>query len=58
MSNRKLSFSLWLKKVDEAVQKRAGLSYQDLPDCPYADWYEDGATPTGAAVRAIRMAGE
>ena len=44
----------WLQLVDLAVQRLAGCSVYDLPDCAYADWYEDGLGPVAAARRAIR----
>lgn len=55
----KKSFDQWLKEVDAAIKaKFMGLGMLDLPDCPYADWYEDGVTPKGAASRAIKRAKE
>ncbi len=54
-SSTSLSFEDWLNAVDRAVG-RIGLSYMDLPDCPYADWYEDELSPAQAAKLAIREA--
>ena len=54
----KRSFEDWMREVDRIIQARIGLSYNDLPDCCYMDWYEDGVTPKGAAGRALRNAGE
>jgi hypothetical protein len=47
----------WMMKVDRAVIAKAGLSYLDLPDQPYRDWYEAGLSAKSAAARAIRGAG-
>jgi len=49
-------FKVWMHAVDRTVERLAGLSRDDLPDCPYADWYEDGVMPGQAARRAIRGA--
>lgn len=54
----KMTFEQWLNKVDAAVESRTGLSRDDLPDCPYRDWYDDGVSPSAAASRAIKAAKE
>jgi len=54
----KKSFEVWLKELDEAVQAKCGMSYQDLPDGPFRDWYEEGKTPKGAAAKLVKMANE
>lgn len=51
------TFEQWMKLVDRWVARLCGMSFADLPDAPYADWYERGTTPMRAAKRAIRMAG-
>mgnify|MGYP001614494459 CR=1 FL=1 len=43
---------------DIAVGLKTGASVYDLPDCPFADWYDDGVTPKGAATRAVKLAEE
>lgn len=48
----------WLQAIDAILLDRIGLTHMDLPDCCYADWYEDGVTPKGAASKAIKNAGE
>jgi hypothetical protein len=53
-----LDFETWMERVDEVVNRIAGCSYQDLPDCPYRDWYDDGMKPEVAARRAVRNAEE
>jgi hypothetical protein len=54
----KKSFEVWLKELDEAVQAKCGMSYQDLPDGPFRDWYEEGKTPKSAAAKLVKMANE
>lgn len=49
-------FDDWMAQVDKVIEAVYGLSVNDLPDCPFADWYEDGITPVSAAGRAIAMA--
>ena len=46
----------WKKRVDAIIGRKRGLSADDLPDCCYADWYEEDVSPARAAARAIRMA--
>ena len=58
MNDRYVSFEAWYTKVGLHVQKLAGLSVDDLPDCPYADWWEDDMPALSAARKAIRMASE
>jgi len=52
----KLPFKIWMQKVN-AIVARHGVSVEDLPDCPYADWYEDGMSPAAGAMHALRNAG-
>ena len=42
-------FDIWMKKVDSALARKCGLTSEDLADCCYYDWYEDGVTPAEAA---------
>lgn len=51
-------FLAWYKKVDRLLVAKWLLGVDDLPDCPYRDWYEDGVTPARAAARAIKLAQE
>jgi len=53
----RMSFEDWLRKVDQAVGQIAGLSYMDLADQPYRDWYDDGVAPGTAAKRALASEG-
>ena len=55
---KEMTYSAWKKMVDEACWRLVGLSIDDLPDCPLADWFDAGTRPVTAARRAIRMARE
>ena len=50
------TYAQWMAEVNAAIEKKYGLSSDDLPDCTYRDWYEEGATAKQAAGRAIRLA--
>ena len=50
-------FDEWKESVASIVERRTGMSLSDLPDCSYADWFQQGVTPKGAANRAIKEAG-
>jgi hypothetical protein len=51
-----MTFEAWMKEINGHVIRKTGVSVDDLPDCPFRDWYDDGVKPTGAASRAIRNA--
>ena len=55
---QKLDFEDWMKLVDDEIYRRTGMAAEDLPDCCYRDWYEDGVRPAAAASRAIKNAKE
>jgi hypothetical protein len=52
----KKSFDDWMKDVDRYVGYLLGLSYLDLPDAPFRDWYDDGLAPLGAAKKLKKAA--
>lgn len=54
----KKTLEQWLKEVDAILSKRCGVTRDDLPDCPYADWYSQGVTAKSAAARAIKMSAD
>ena len=54
----KLSFNEWMRLVDRIIMGKVGVGANDLPDCNYLDWGEDGKTPSAAANKAIKMAGD
>lgn len=49
-------FESWMKEVNAYVQARIGLTADDLPDCCYRDWFDDGVEPKEAARNAIKAA--
>jgi len=55
---KKMEFDDWLQKVDDILIRNTGMSYRDLPDCPYADWHEQGVAPKSAAAKAVKRAKE
>lgn len=51
-------FYKWKAKVDAIIQRRTGMSADDLPDFCYADYFENGETPGETAREAIMNARE
>jgi hypothetical protein len=54
----KQTFEQWMAKVNRAVEHLSSMSTDDMADCPYRDWYDDGMTPETAARKAIRLNNE
>ena len=52
----KKTFEQWMAEVNKAIEAKIGLSSDDLPDCPYDVWYEDGKSAKAAANKALKMA--
>lgn len=50
------SFEDWLAEVDRAVTIILGVGINDLPDCPFRDWYSDEVQPLRAARMVVRQA--
>ena len=50
----KRSFEAWMKAVDSHLLRLVGVESSDMSDVCYADWYEDGMSPSQAARRAMR----
>jgi hypothetical protein len=50
------SFDMWFRAVDAIVLAKAGVSVNDLPDCCFIDWFDDGMKPAAAAARALKSA--
>jgi hypothetical protein len=46
---RTITFDEWKRRINAICWKRYGVDIDDLPDCPFMDWYEDGCTPSDAA---------
>lgn len=58
MARTAMTFEEWKVSVNFWVRREVGLDVDDLPDCPYRDWYESGVRPRTAASRAIKNAKE
>jgi hypothetical protein len=54
----KRSFEQWMADVDRCLEQKCGLTHEDLPDWGYYDAYDDGMTPKGAAIKAIKASDE
>ena len=50
------TFEDWMNEVNQAVERIAGMSSDDLPDVCYRDMYEDNMRPATAARHALRNA--
>lgn len=48
-----MTFEQWLREVDTALTSECGLSYLDLPDQPWRDWFDSDMTPQDAAQECL-----
>jgi hypothetical protein len=46
-------FEVWLKALDGICQTEMGISYKDLPDQHFRDWFDDGLSPEDAYYQMI-----
>jgi hypothetical protein len=46
-------FEAWLIQLDDICLQEMGISYQDLPDQLFRDWFDDGLTPEDAYYQMI-----
>jgi hypothetical protein len=51
---RSARFAAWRTNVDASLERIAGVCGDDLGDCDYAEWYDEGMTPNQAARAALR----
>ena len=49
----KSRYETWMREVSACVEASLGLSPEDLPDCPYADFYGWGMTPDEAGEAVV-----
>ena len=42
------TFEAWMRRVDQLVVSKVGVSVHDLADAPWRDYYTDGMTPSEA----------
>lgn len=52
----KATFEDWMKSVNEWCHAFSGMDIHDLPDCPFADWFEAGVSARSAAKKALKNA--
>ena len=50
------TFEQWKGRVDDIISRYTGVYLDDLPDCPYYDWYEARLRPIRAANKVLRNA--
>ena len=53
---REEAFSKWMGKVNARLIEKTGMTSEDLPDCCYRDWFDDGMQPRSAAAQVIKAA--
>ncbi len=46
-------FEAWLIALDDICLDEMGVSYKDLPDQLFKDWFEEGLTPEDAYYRLM-----
>jgi hypothetical protein len=51
-----MSFERWLVAIDAYLMATVGVSYHDLPDAPFQDWFERGMKFNTAAKKLLRLA--
>lgn len=47
------TFDVWMAEVNVLVIRLIGVEVADVPDLPYADWFEDGVSVQRAANRVV-----
>lgn len=53
-----IKFQVWMLSVNKLIaQQLGGFTSEDIPDCPYSEWFEDEITPQRAAFKAIKRLG-
>lgn len=52
-----MTYSEWMRQVEEIIFSIAGLISADLSDHPFYDWYHVGYSPRAAAVEALEREG-
>lgn len=57
MDDEENEFKVWKQQVNSIIEDTIGLSCDDLEDCCYRDWFDDGVSPKTAAKRAIQNSG-
>lgn len=55
---QRYEFDAWKRQVDAVLVRLCGMTSDDLPDAPYADWFHGGKTPEQAAKKTLARAKE
>lgn len=55
--SNKRTFETWLEQVSTFIESIVGLTADDMPDQPYARWYDQGIAPGKAALLALHRTG-
>ena len=53
---REQSYASWKKEVDKEIQRRTGMSADDIDDWRYASDFDEGVSAKRSAARAIKNA--
>ena len=51
------NFNQWMQQVDNKIYNICGLSYMDLADYPYRDYYDDKLSPKEVAIMILENEG-
>jgi len=51
------NFNQWMQQVDNKIYNICGLSYMDLADYPYRDYYDDELSPKEVAIMILEDEG-
>ena len=57
MSRIHTDFTSYMSRIDTYLNQLCGLVSDDLPDCMFHDWYNDGVQPREAAYQCLVDAG-
>jgi len=52
-----MDFKTWKAEVNRIIDSYCGLTADDLADQPFRDWYNDGTTPSEAAILTLEDEG-
>lgn len=47
------TFEQWKARINRLTVRFVGVTVDDLPDCPYYEWYRERVRPTHAANQAL-----
>ncbi len=56
--SQRVSFEAWMQQVDARIERKCGMSHDDLPDIAYRDLYDAGESAEEAATQALEEIGQ